>query len=135
MLGTEDQSEHRALWNLFCLLERQLIPIFGSNFRELLSTARDSLRDRRGTDSGADQIVGRLVFGLHPDAIAFLANEWRKLPRDMPEENIQQWADIVLLAMSALHNTRIEYTAKATGNGYDLGESPTETEGTIEHSS
>lgn len=135
LLGTEDQSEQCALWNLLCLLERQLVPVFDPNFRELLSDARDSLRDEGATDAGAEQIAGRLAFWLDPNDIAFLADEWRKLPQDMPEQNRKQWADIAFRAMSALHKARIEYKAKTPENGYHLGEPPIESGGTIEFSS
>ncbi len=40
----EDQAELRALWNLDCLLERE-VPVFRSDYGELLQQARDRLRD------------------------------------------------------------------------------------------
>ena len=41
LLGTEDQAEQRAFWNLHCLLERQVVASFAPNYRDLLDTARD----------------------------------------------------------------------------------------------
>ncbi|MCC9603380.1 hypothetical protein LOC67_22755 [Stieleria sp. JC731] len=135
LLGTEDQAEQRALWNLNCLLERQLIPVVDPNYRNLLISARNSLRDDGGTDAASEQIAGRLAFWLHPDTIAFIANEWRKLPRDMPEDDRQHWADIAFRAMSALHKAGIRYTATQPANGYHLGDPPSDAGGTVELSS
>ena len=135
LLGTEDQSEQRVLWNLHCLLERQIVPIFDPKFRELVTAARNSLRDDGGTDAGSEQSAGRLAFWLHPNAIAFIANEWRKLPRDLPDNAREQWADIAFRAMAALHKAGIEYTAKPPDNGYHLGAPPNDTGGSIELSS
>ena len=44
-LAIEDQAETRALWNLCCLLEKQLVQPFASNYRELLADSRERLRD------------------------------------------------------------------------------------------
>lgn len=44
-LTLEDQSEERALWNLTCLLEKQSIVPFASNYADELSQARARLRD------------------------------------------------------------------------------------------
>jgi hypothetical protein len=40
-----DQAEERALWNLHGLLQKQLVEIFDPNYCELLTAARDRLRD------------------------------------------------------------------------------------------
>lgn len=45
-LTIQDQAEQRALWNLCCLLEKQLVAPFASNYQELLASARDRLRDK-----------------------------------------------------------------------------------------
>jgi len=45
-LAIEDQAEERALWNLQCRLERQLVEPFRPDYPELLAKARDQLRDR-----------------------------------------------------------------------------------------
>ena len=44
-LVLEDQAEERALWNLTCLLEKELAEPFAANYRQLLNQARDRLRD------------------------------------------------------------------------------------------
>ncbi len=44
-LGVEDQAEQRALWNLQCLFERQLVEPFRPDYAALLAAARDRLRD------------------------------------------------------------------------------------------
>jgi hypothetical protein len=44
-LSLEDQAEARALWNLLCLLQKQLVEPFRPNYQELLRQARDRLRD------------------------------------------------------------------------------------------
>ena len=44
-LKIEDQAEQRALWNLQCLLEEQLVEPFQSDYNDLLLCASDRLRD------------------------------------------------------------------------------------------
>ncbi|MFZ5828459.1 MAG: hypothetical protein ACOY3P_00135 [Planctomycetota bacterium] len=44
-LAIRDQAEERALWNLHCLLQKQLVEIFCPNYDVLLAAARDRLRD------------------------------------------------------------------------------------------
>jgi hypothetical protein len=44
-LSIEDQAEQRALWNLTCLMEKQLVVPFSSNYAEVLAEARGRLRD------------------------------------------------------------------------------------------
>jgi hypothetical protein len=41
----EDQAEERALWNLCCLLEREMIEPFSENYAKSLESARERLRD------------------------------------------------------------------------------------------
>ncbi|MEO3743723.1 hypothetical protein [Plantactinospora sp. B5E13] len=41
----EDQAEQRALWNLVCLLERELVEPLSPTYRELVDRARERLRD------------------------------------------------------------------------------------------
>ena len=40
-----DQAEERAMWNLHCLLQKQLTEIFDPSYKALLEAARDRLRD------------------------------------------------------------------------------------------
>lgn len=44
-LTIRDQAEERSLWNLHCLLQKQLKEIFEPGYTELLAAARDRLRD------------------------------------------------------------------------------------------
>lgn len=41
----QDQAEQRTLWNLQCLLEKQLVEPFQPNYKALVKAARDRLRD------------------------------------------------------------------------------------------
>jgi len=45
-LALYDQSEERALWNLHCLLQKQLEGIFQPNYKAMVAAARNRLRDR-----------------------------------------------------------------------------------------
>jgi hypothetical protein len=44
-LTTEDRAEQQALWNLQCLLEKQMAEVFDPAYRELVQQARARLRD------------------------------------------------------------------------------------------
>jgi hypothetical protein len=44
-LSIEDQAEQRALRNLQCLFERQLVEALRPDYESLLAAARDGLRD------------------------------------------------------------------------------------------
>ncbi|MBK6423056.1 MAG: hypothetical protein IPF77_12720 [Gemmatimonadetes bacterium] len=44
-LTLEDQAEQRALWNLACLLERELVEPFSPDHAAALAAARQMLRD------------------------------------------------------------------------------------------
>lgn len=50
-LATEDQAEKRVLWNLLCLMEREIVTSFASNYHELLTAARNRLRGDGGIDA------------------------------------------------------------------------------------
>lgn len=50
-LRVEDQAEQRALWNLCCLLEKELVEPFNPDYMELLQSARNRLRDKDDEDS------------------------------------------------------------------------------------
>ena len=41
----EDQAEQRVLWNLICVLEREIPELHEPNYHQLLAAARDRLRD------------------------------------------------------------------------------------------
>jgi hypothetical protein len=53
-LRIEDQAEQRALWNLCCLLEKQLVEPFEPNCLELLQSARNRLRDHDDCNNETD---------------------------------------------------------------------------------
>ncbi len=40
-----DQAEQRVLWDLCCILERQLVAPFKAEYADLLSRAREHVRD------------------------------------------------------------------------------------------
>jgi hypothetical protein len=41
-----DQAEERALWNLHCLLEEKLVEPLKEEYRDLVTEARNRLRDK-----------------------------------------------------------------------------------------
>jgi hypothetical protein len=44
VLDLQDRAEAQALWNVCCLLEKQLVEPFQPEFQGLLKAARDELR-------------------------------------------------------------------------------------------
>ena len=44
-LNIEDQAEQRALWNLCCIFEKQMVQPLDGNYVEILKAARARLRD------------------------------------------------------------------------------------------
>lgn len=42
----EHQAEERALWNLACIFEKELVELFEKEYGELLESARERLRDK-----------------------------------------------------------------------------------------
>ena len=46
VLEIEDQAEARVLWDMCCLLERQLVEPFMPSYGQLLEKARDEVRDK-----------------------------------------------------------------------------------------
>ena len=44
VLEIQDRAEAQALWNVCCLLEKQLVEPFDPNYKTLLQAARDKLR-------------------------------------------------------------------------------------------
>ena len=45
VLEIQDQAEERALWNLACSLEKVLAEPFSGRWMEIISAARERLRD------------------------------------------------------------------------------------------
>ncbi|WP_417761507.1 hypothetical protein [Shewanella sp.] len=52
---------------------------------------------------------GRMALWLTPDDIAFLSNEWRKIPDNVDDETKERWARIAFRAASALHKAGVTY--------------------------
>jgi hypothetical protein len=46
-LAIEDQSEQRALWNLCCVLEKNLHQAFDVDYKTAIENARNRLRDEQ----------------------------------------------------------------------------------------
>ena len=47
-LAIEDEAERQVLWNLCCMLQRELVAPFDSNYDSLLEDARATLRPPPG---------------------------------------------------------------------------------------
>ncbi len=119
ILGTQDQSEQRALWNLQCLLETVLPEALHRNYGQLLADAQDELRDGDGTNSQFEAEKGRIAFWIDPTDVAFLVDEWRKMPQSDPDPERERWANIAFRGMAALHKAGIKYQAKPPTTVYD----------------
>lgn len=52
---------------------------------------------------------GHIALYLPPEHLAFLANQWRKMPVNLSETDSEVWANIAFRAMSALHKSNIKY--------------------------
>ncbi|MBS9768216.1 MAG: hypothetical protein KGV44_11865 [Flavobacteriaceae bacterium] len=52
---------------------------------------------------------GRIAVWLDPDDVKFIANEWRKIPKDISDVNKETWGRIAFRCMTALHKLGIEY--------------------------
>jgi len=63
-------------------------------------------------ESDEEQEKGRLAFWLDPTDIEFLANEWRKIPDDAPDQVKEAWGRIAFRASSALHKAGIKVEPK-----------------------
>jgi len=118
IFGIEDQAEMRALWNLQAVLEQALTEPFLQNYQTLLAAARDRLRDdSKGTSAELEQEKGRLGVWLEPDQIRFLANEWRKIPKEAPEVVQKQWGEVAFRSMAALHKAGLHYDPEFPQSG------------------
>jgi hypothetical protein len=56
-----------------------------------------------------EKAQGRIAFWLSPEQIAFIADEWRKIPENADPQVKENWAAIAFRAMSALHRAGIAY--------------------------
>lgn len=54
---------------------------------------------------------GRIPLWLDPKDIMFIADEWRKIPDNISEENKEIWSRLAFRAMTALHKSGIKYEA------------------------
>ena len=43
----EDQSEQRVLWNIECILEKELSEPFRADYQEIVKNAREAVRDEK----------------------------------------------------------------------------------------
>lgn len=64
------------------------------------------------TNADQEKEQGRMAFWLEPKDIEFLANEWRKIPENVPEHVKQTWERIAFRASSALHKADIKVNPK-----------------------
>ncbi|MCH1918733.1 hypothetical protein L9G15_04730 [Shewanella sp. A3A] len=55
---------------------------------------------------------GRMALWLTPEDIAFLSNEWRKIPDNVSDQTKDRWARIAFRAASALHKAGIKLAAE-----------------------
>ncbi len=62
------------------------------------------------TSPEQEQLKGRMALWLSPEQIAFLANEWRKIPENASVNVKENWSNIAFRCMSALYKANIEYT-------------------------
>ena len=53
---------------------------------------------------------GRVALWLDPSDIAFICNEWRRLPQNLSETEREAWARIAFRGMAALHKNDIAYS-------------------------
>jgi len=61
------------------------------------------------TDTKYEEDEGRIALWLHPDDIAFIANEWRKIPGNVSQNDKDIWARLAFLASTALHKSGVKY--------------------------
>ncbi|WP_147336789.1 hypothetical protein [Pseudomonas abyssi] len=62
------------------------------------------------TDPEEEKSRGRIALWLDPSDIAFLANEWRKIPDNAPESVKEAWARVAFRASTALHKAGVSYS-------------------------
>ncbi len=103
MLGTEDQAEQRALWNLECVLEKNVGSLYQEDWESALKSACEKIRDEKGTDANFEKENGRLALWLDPDDIRFIISEWRKVPDGASEIVKEAWGKLSFRCNTALH--------------------------------
>ncbi len=55
---------------------------------------------------------GRVALWLDPEDVAFLADEWRKIPDNAPDQTRETWSRIAFRASSLLHKSGLKYEPK-----------------------
>lgn len=63
------------------------------------------------SDSKIEQEKGRLPLWLDPEDIAFICDQWRRIPENISENDRETWSRIGFRSMTALHKNGINYTA------------------------
>jgi hypothetical protein len=74
------------------------------------------------TNAEEELSKGRIALWLSPEQLTFLANEWRKIPTNAPENVQENWHAIAFRSMTAMHKANIDYTPifPATNEIYQL---------------
>ncbi len=103
LLGTEDQAEQRALWNLECVLEKTVGNFYEGEWEFALNSAYEKLRDDNGTNALFEKENGRIALWLEPEDIRFIISEWRKVPDEKPEKDKEAWGKLSFRCNTALH--------------------------------
>jgi hypothetical protein len=110
--SVEDSAETRVLWNLESQLEKVLVEPLSTDYVELLRAARDKVRDPSGTDGHSEPAAGRLALWLDLKDIAFIADQWRRIPDAQDEATRDAWSRLAFRAVAALRKAGIDYEPK-----------------------
>jgi hypothetical protein len=63
----------------------------------------------RSTNPEEEIAKGRIALWLDSEDIKFIADEWRKIPDNVPDSVKETWGRIAFRAMSALHKSGVGY--------------------------
>lgn len=107
LLGTEDQAEQRALWNLECVLEKMVGNLYEGEWEVALKAAYEKLRDENGTNAIYEKESGRVALWLEPEEIRFIISDWRKVPDEASEQVKEAWGKLYFRCNTALHKAGI----------------------------
>ncbi len=107
LLGTEDQAEQRALWNLECVLEKMVGNLYEREWEVALKAAYEKLRDENGTNAIYEKESGRVALWLEPEDIQFILSEWRKVPDEASEQVKEAWGKLSFRCNTALHKASV----------------------------
>jgi hypothetical protein len=65
---------------------------------------------RWGVTDPADELAkGRIALWLEPELVAFIADEWRRLPNEVLDPVKEPWNHLAFQAATALHKAGIKY--------------------------